>query len=181
MAKEKIINGREHRNHNGIWVTADGKYVAVDTIWKVGFSEIPSTKPAKVHTDKNGERYVKRKIRNKFYNIYIKDAVNMTLPLGFPVFLMNVEPLLNSEDRSKYPECARNVYFPWRDVLACMFSKHKHLVLSERVCPDCGERMIVFHYTSPAWTWNSLCGRAGIMTICPNCPKQVKFSLTMMN
>ena len=109
------------------------------------------------------------------------ESYNMTLPLGFPVFLMNVEPLLNSEDRSKYPECARNVYFPWRDVLACMFSKHKHLVLSERVCPDCGERMIVFHYTSPAWTWNSLCGRAGIMTICPGCPKQVKFSLTMMN
>ena len=109
------------------------------------------------------------------------ESYNMTLPLGFPVFLMNVEPLLNSEDRSKHPECARNVYFPWRDVLACMFSKHKHLVLSERVCPDCGERMIVFHYTSPAWTWNSLCGRAGIMTICPNCPKQVKLSLTMMN
>lgn len=108
------------------------------------------------------------------------ESYNMTLPLGFPVFLMNVEPLLNSEDRSKYPECARNVYFPWRDVLACMFSKYKHLVLSERVCPDCGKRMIVFHYTSPAWTWNSLCGRAGIMTICPSCPKQVKFSLTMM-
>ena len=109
------------------------------------------------------------------------ESYNMTLPLGFPVFLMNVEPLLNSEDRSKYPECARNVYFPWRDVLACMFSKHKHLALSEKVCPDCGERMVVFHYTSPAWTWNCLCGRAGIMTICPNCPKQVKFSLTIMN
>ena len=75
MAKEKIINGREHRNHNGIWVTADGKHVAVDTIWKIGFSEIPSTKPAKVHTDKNGERYARRKIRGKFYNIYIKNAV----------------------------------------------------------------------------------------------------------
>ena len=109
------------------------------------------------------------------------ESYNMTLPLGFPVFLMNVEPLLNSEDRSKYPECARNVYFPWRDVLACMFSKHKHLVLSERVCPDCGERMIVFHYTSPVWSWNSLCGRAGFMTICPSCPKQVDFVLTMMN
>ena len=35
------------------------------------------------------------------------ESYNMTLPLGFPVFLMNVEPLLNSEDRSKYPECAR--------------------------------------------------------------------------
>ena len=75
MAKEKIINGRLYRNYNGIWVTADGKYVAVDITRKVGFSEIPSTKHAKVHTDKNGEKYVRRKIRSKFCNIYIKNAV----------------------------------------------------------------------------------------------------------
>ena len=75
MATEKTINGRKCKCHNGIWVTADGKYVAVDTIWKTAFSEIPSTKPATVHTDKNGEKYVRRKIRGKFYNIYIKNAV----------------------------------------------------------------------------------------------------------
>ena len=75
MATEKTINGRKCKCHNGIWVTADGKYVAVDTIWKTAFSEIPSTKPATVHTDKNGEKYVRMKIRGKFYNIYIKDAV----------------------------------------------------------------------------------------------------------
>lgn len=109
------------------------------------------------------------------------ESYNMTLPIGFPIFLMNIAPLLMAEDRSKYPQCAKNGFFPWRDILACMFTKHKHLVLSERVCPDCGERMIVFHYTSPTWTWNSLCGRAGYMTICPSCPKQIKFLLTMMN
>ena len=75
MATEKIIKGKRYKRYNGIWVTADGKYVEVDTIWKTGFSEIPSTKTATVHTDKNGEKYVKRKIRGKFYNIYIKDAV----------------------------------------------------------------------------------------------------------
>lgn len=75
MATEKTINGRKCKCHNGIWVTADGKHVAVDTIWKTAFSEILSTKPATVHTDKNGEKYVRRKIRGKFYNIYIKDAV----------------------------------------------------------------------------------------------------------
>ena len=63
MATEKIIKGKRYKRYNGIWVTADGRDVVVDTIWKIGFSEIPSTKPAKVHTDKNGERYVKRKIR----------------------------------------------------------------------------------------------------------------------
>lgn len=109
------------------------------------------------------------------------ESYNRTLPVGFPVFLMNIAPMWMSEDRSKYPECAKNVFFPWCDVLACMFAKRRDMTLSEKVCPDCGERMVVFHYTSPTWTWNSLCGRAGLMTICPGCPKQVDFVLTMMN
>ena len=107
-------------------------------------------------------------------------SYSVTLPIGFPVFLLNTKPLFKSEDMNKYPECARKVFFSWRDVLACMIAKQK-LVLSESVCPDCGERMVVFYYTSPAWTWNSLCGRAGVITICPSCPKQVDFVLTMMN
>lgn len=108
-------------------------------------------------------------------------SYNMTLPIGFPVFLLNTKSLFKSEDRNKYPECARNVFFPWRDILACIVVKHHHLALSERTCPDCGERMVLFYYTSPTWTWNSLCGRAGFLTICPSCPKQVDFVLTMMN
>ena len=109
------------------------------------------------------------------------ELYNRTLPIGFLVYLINIAPLWKSEDRSKYPECAKNVFFPWRDILACMFTKYEHLPLSERVCPECGERMITFLYTSPAWTWNSLYGRAGVITICPSCPRQVEFSLTMMN
>lgn len=108
-------------------------------------------------------------------------SYNMTLPIGFPVFLLNTKSLFKSEDKNKYPERARNVFFPWRDVLACMVAKHKVLALSKIVCPDCGERMVLFYYTSPTWTWNSLCGRAGFLTICPSCPKQVDFVLTMMN
>lgn len=108
-------------------------------------------------------------------------SYNLTLPIGFPVFLLNTKPLFKSEDLNKYPECARKVFFPWRDVLACMVVKHHHLALSERTCPDCGERMVLFYYTSPTWTWNSLCGRAGFLTICTSCPKQVDFVLTMMN
>ena len=45
-------------------------------------------------------------------------SYNMTLPIGFPVFLLNTKPLFKSEDRNKYPECARKVFFPWRDILA---------------------------------------------------------------
>ena len=70
-------------------------------------------------------------------------SYNMTLPIGFPVFLLNTKPLFKSEDRNKYPECARKVFFPWRDILACIVVKHHHLALSERTCPDCGERMVL--------------------------------------
>lgn len=79
-------------------------------------------------------------------------SYNMT----FPVFLLNTKPLFKSEDRNKYSECARKVFFPWRDILACIVAKNNVLGLSERVCPDCGERMVVLHYSSPDWTWNSL-------------------------
>lgn len=75
MAIEKIIKGRKYRKYNKVWVSPDGNCVEVDCIMKIGFSEIPSTKPAKIHTDKNCERYVKVKQRNRFCNILIKNAV----------------------------------------------------------------------------------------------------------
>ena len=53
--------------------------------------------------------------------------------------------------------------------------------LSGIKCPDCGYHMIRFFVSSPAWTWQKLCGRAGILTYCPNCKSQHGFLLQMMN
>ncbi len=53
--------------------------------------------------------------------------------------------------------------------------------LSGIQCPDCGHNMIRFFVNSPAWTWQKLCGRAGILTYCPNCKSQHGFLLQMMN
>lgn len=53
--------------------------------------------------------------------------------------------------------------------------------LSAIKCPDCGHHMIRFFVSSPAWTWQKLCGRAGILTYCPNCKSQHGFLLQMMN
>lgn len=53
--------------------------------------------------------------------------------------------------------------------------------LSGIKCPDCGHHMIRFFVSSPAWTWQNLCGRAGILTYCPNCKSQHGFLLQMMN
>ena len=77
MATEKIIKGKRCRKYNiaKLWVSEDGKYAAVDSIMKNCFSDVPYKRSVKIHLDSNNERYVRIKIRNKFYNIYIKDAV----------------------------------------------------------------------------------------------------------
>lgn len=77
MATEEMINGKRCRRYNvaKLWVSEDGKYVAVDSIMKTCFSDVPYKMVVKIHLDSNNERYVRIKIRNKFYNIYIKDAV----------------------------------------------------------------------------------------------------------
>ena len=56
-------------------MSEDGKYAAVDSIMKTSFSDVPYKRSVKIHLDSNNERYVRIKIRNKFYNIYIKDAI----------------------------------------------------------------------------------------------------------
>ena len=72
-----MIKGKRCRKYNiaKLWVSEDGKYVAVDSIMKNSFSDVPYKRSVKIHLDNNNERYVRIKIRNKFYNIYIKDAV----------------------------------------------------------------------------------------------------------
>ncbi len=72
-------------------------------------------------------------------------------------------------------------YFPWRDVLASMYEKPEKVEILSETCPDCGGRLVSFYFSSPTWTWMHLCGRAGTMTICPDCPKQLDFNLEIMN
>lgn len=56
-------------------MSEDGRSVTVESIMKTGFSDVPYKRTVKIHLDSNNERYVIIKIRNKFYDIYIKDAV----------------------------------------------------------------------------------------------------------
>ena len=51
-------------------------------------------------------------------------------------------------------------------------------------CPRCsrpGDQLTWFFFRSPAWTWRSLCGRAGWIAVCDACRHQVTFSCTVMN
>ncbi len=85
--------------------------------------------------------------------------------------------------------------FPWEDVRAAQHNtrlqkkndvaaaRSQHLSQAQP-CPKCGataaELSWIF-FSSPKWTWEHLCGRAGYLTICEPCNWQVEFFLTMLN
>lgn len=72
--------------------------------------------------------------------------------------------------------------FDGTDDITDNLKRHRETAeLSGIKCPDCGHHMIRFFVSSPAWTWQKLCGRAGILTYCPNCKSQHGFLLQMMN
>ena len=89
----------------------------------------------------------------------------------------------------------RKPYFPLKDVEACMDDCGSEFIklLSERriedktnhrTCPLCGkpsEELKWIYFDSPEWTWQNLCGRAGPMSICPDCGCIVEFICVIMN
>lgn len=91
------------------------------------------------------------------------------------------EVLKMANNSQEIPECAKKHYYPWIDVIASMYTMPDKVSKKLMFCPKCGARLVGLYFSSPTWTWRTLCGRAGNMTICPECPRQVKFNLTMMN
>jgi hypothetical protein len=53
-----------------------------------------------------------------------------------------------------------------------------------RNCPGCDRpesELTWLYFSSPAWTWRRLCGRAGWLVLCRPCHLQVDFFLERMN
>ena len=73
------------------------------------------------------------------------------------------------------------LYFPWEHVIESMRKYREKVCYTSERCPDCGEKLIELFYSSPESTWQQLCGRAGIMRICPTCCTQKSFVLKRMN
>lgn len=85
--------------------------------------------------------------------------------------------------------------FPWKDVESSrkdseLQASHprkeaRSLYGSPQIrCPKCGARasnLSWFYFRSPAWTWRSLCGRAGWLAVCDRCHRQVKFFCHAVN
>jgi hypothetical protein len=94
----------------------------------------------------------------------------------------------SSEDaRTKFvPDTTYSVtYFPWKHVIACMKKTLDSKEFANHLpCPKCGlrsENLDWINFRSPDWTWEHLCGRAGPLSICPECKIQVEFILHVMN
>lgn len=51
----------------------------------------------------------------------------------------------------------------------------------DKVCKHCGKRIVSLFYESPAWAWEQLCGRAGLLYICPYCKEDDHFDCSEMN
>lgn len=97
------------------------------------------------------------------------------------VYRAEEEVMKTSDPRQPLPEPAKLRYFYWGDVLASMLDNPDSVEEIDERCPLCGRRLLKIKFSSPAWTWNELCGRKGPMTLCPDCPMQVEFSLEVMS
>ena len=85
--------------------------------------------------------------------------------------------------------------FPWEHVMACVSDaklKKKHPMRKAKQeglpfakpCPKCNASpsdLKWVYFESPPQTWEWLCGRAGWMTICEPCHRQVQFFCQVMN
>jgi len=79
--------------------------------------------------------------------------------------------------------------FPWEDVDPSRQDRklqRRHVKREARAmygadaapCPGCGalaDDQAWFYFESPAETWELLCGRAGWMTVCDRCRRQVNY------
>ena len=110
-----------------------------------------------------------------------KDSSLHHISAGLAVAAMLLDDSDNQVENASFPESARKVYYPWKDVLASMYLRPERVNILKTTCSDCGKRMFRLYFSSPGWTWRHLCGRAGTMTICISCPKQESFILEIMN
>ena len=97
------------------------------------------------------------------------------------VFLGNKSVENDEKDNDKFPESARMVFYPWEDVIGSMMEHPENVQYVETVCCHCGEKLLLLEFWTPRLTWKGLCGRSGLMLICPNCPRQDSFSLHLMS
>lgn len=82
-------------------------------------------------------------------------------------------------------------FVPWEDVETAAGDRRlqrKHQGSNEGIeapsCPGCGRppsELTWLYFSSPHWTWQNLCGRAGWLVICRPCHLQVEFFMEVIS
>ncbi len=71
--------------------------------------------------------------------------------------------------------------FSWNDVALSMLKFPERITFDYDCCPECGHSRIRIYFYSPEWTWATMCGVGGYMTICPECKIQAEFNENVRN
>ena len=89
---------------------------------------------------------------------------------------LHIESFESKRDDKDY--CSPS--WSWKAVAESGLNTDRRRRLIE-TCPDCGSHLIEVFVSSPAWTWQNLCGTEGMLTFCPHCQKQIRYHMECMN
>lgn len=67
----------------------------------------------------------------------------------------------------------------WQHIAECL-KRHPRPIQLKDQC-ECGCNAVSVHFCSPLWTWEEMCGRKGVIIICPKCLKVIDCHITEMN
>lgn len=84
------------------------------------------------------------------------------------------------ETRSLFRHIKRNqATLSWRHIAECTKKFPRPILLKEQC--ECGYNAVSVHFCSPLWTWEKMCGRKGVIIICPKCLRAIDYRITEMN
>lgn len=69
----------------------------------------------------------------------------------------------------------------WNNVLCSMYDYPWEVKRTEKICPECGERLLEIWCSSPRVDWENLAGSAGHMKICLSCLSNFDYKEELMN
>lgn len=67
----------------------------------------------------------------------------------------------------------------WQHVSECLKRSPRPIQLTDQC--ECGCNLVAIRFCSPSWTWEKMCGRKGVIIICPKCLRAIDYRITEMN
>ena len=91
-----------------------------------------------------------------------------------------LKTISGSEARTLFRHIKQNSdKLSWQHVAECLRRYPRPILLTDQC--ECGCNVIAIHFCSPSWTWEKMCGRKGVIIICPKCLWVIDYRITEMN